>query len=155
MIDPDNAGETSIYEGLVWKNVGGGIGIGTAWVIIFAFVGLILCLFKNCSKCPNLIVCIGFLLPLIAYGFIRQLPVESLDSDKKQRDKYPTDWYLIRSIGFTALIFVICCAQCLLTCLSSCAVTKHGMKVDSKVTQENQDKLKRQEKERQKAQEDA
>ena len=71
IIDPDNAGETSIYEGLVWKDLTGGIGTGTAWVILFAFVGLILCLFKNCSKCPNLIVCLGFMLPLIAYGFIR------------------------------------------------------------------------------------
>ena len=70
-IDPDSVGETTIYEGLVWKDLTGGIGKGTAWVIFFSFVGLILCLFKNCSKCPNLIVCLGFMLPLIAYGFIR------------------------------------------------------------------------------------
>merc|ERR1712032_1584149 len=66
-IDPDEAGE-DIYDGISKPLF---VGKGTAWVIFFCFVGAVFCLFKNCSRYPNLCVCIGFLLPLLVYGIIR------------------------------------------------------------------------------------
>ena len=67
-----------------------------------------------------------------------------MESDKKQTDKYPTDWYLIRSVGFTALILLICLAQFCLTCLSNCAVTRQGVKLESNQTEREQEKQRKQ-----------
>ena len=80
ILDPTEAGEPDIYKGLYLEN---SVGVGTLYVLISALVGMVCCLFKNCSTCPNLIVCIGFMLPIIVYWICRMIPVESLDSDEE------------------------------------------------------------------------
>ena len=102
-------GNVEIYEGLVF-----GIGKGTFAVICFIILGTIMCLFKDCSSSPNAIIFMAILLPCAVFLIIRALPLKSLESDKEQSDKLPTDNYLIK----TGVAFTLLC----LTCLSTCCV---------------------------------
>mmetsp|Transcript_23082 Transcript_23082/g.30721 ORF Transcript_23082/g.30721 Transcript_23082/m.30721 type:complete len:233 (-) Transcript_23082:49-747(-) len=102
-------GNVEIYEGLIF-----GIGKGTFAVIVFVIFGTILCLFKDCSSSPNLCICFAVILPIAVFAILRALPVKSLESDKEQSDKLPTDNFMIKTgVAFTVLM---------LTCLSTCFV---------------------------------
>ena len=79
------------------------------------FLGSLLCLFKDCSNSPNCCVFAGILLPIIVFAIIRALPVKSLESDKEQSDKLPTDNYLIKTgLGFTILMLTFLALTCVM-----------------------------------------
>ena len=102
-------GNVEIYDGLIV-----GIGQGTFAIICFIILSTVMCLFKDCSSSPNAVICVAICLPVIVFLIIRALPLKSLESDKEQTDKLPTDNYLIKTgVAFTLLM---------LTCLSTCCV---------------------------------
>ena len=73
--DVSETGNTEIYEGFVRTM---GIGPGTFAVMIAAFIGIIICFFKEACARPTCCVCIGFLLPVIAFLVVYSLPVKSV-----------------------------------------------------------------------------
>ena len=55
------------------------------------------------------------MLPIVVFLIIRALPVKSLESDKEQSDKLPTDNYLIKTgLGFTILMLTFCATTCVM-----------------------------------------
>ena len=67
--EPSDANPDDIYEGLVY-----GMGKGTFTVVIFAFIGLCFCIYKDISYYPNCMVCFGICLPLSIFLLIYLLP---------------------------------------------------------------------------------
>ena len=105
---PDAADPEDIYQGLVY-----GMGKGTFTVVIFAFIGLLFCFFKDLSYFPNCMVCFGTCLPLSIFLFIYWLPKETLSSDAASSKDAPTSLYFIKSILMLivvalGLLFAIC-----------------------------------------------
>ena len=74
---------------------------------------------------------IGILLPIITFLLIYSLPVKSLESDKEQSDKLPTDFYMVKT---TACVIILCLACCCLTCVmcgSNFTTPLSGARIDS------------------------
>ena len=90
-----------------------GIGKGTLAVIIFAIFGIAICLFRDSSATPNLCVFLGILLPLIVLLIIALLPKRSLQTDKEQNEKMPTDnyllWKLLITIAMGLVLLLLAC----------------------------------------------
>merc|ERR1711935_899227 len=91
----EETGNPEIYNGLVL-----GIGPGTLAVVIATVLAFVLCLFKDASETPNLIVGVAILLPLITLGIVLSLPVKSLSTDKEKEDQLPTDSYSANTLTF-------------------------------------------------------
>ena len=103
-------GNQEIYEGLVF-----GVGKGTFAVFCFAILGIVICLFKDCSQTPTLCVFLGAAIPLLVLGILLLLPVKSLDSDTVKTDELPTDNFMIKTFGVFLLILTFsCCLVCLM-----------------------------------------
>ena len=103
-------GNQEIYEGLVF-----GVGKGTFAVFCFAILGILICLFKDCSQTPTLCVFLGAAIPLLVLGILLLLPVKSLDSDTVKTDELPTDNFMIKTFGVFLLILTFsCCLVCLM-----------------------------------------
>ncbi len=104
-----DTGNTEIYNGLVI-----GIGKGTLSILIFAIAGIVICLIRDSSSTPNLLVAAGIALPLLVLVIIVVLPKRSLKTDKEANNNVPTDnyllWKLLITIGmglvFLALLLV-------------------------------------------------
>ena len=96
-------GNVEIYDGLVF-----GIGKGTFAIICFVILGTLCCLFKDCSRSPNVIVGCAILLPLIVFLIIRTLPVKSLESDEENKGKLPTNNYMVKT-GFAMALLILSC----------------------------------------------
>jgi Na+-transporting methylmalonyl-CoA/oxaloacetate decarboxylase gamma subunit len=104
-----DTGNTEIYNGLVI-----GIGKGTLSILIFAIAGIVICLIRDSSSTPNLLVAAGIALPLLVLVIIVVLPKRSLKTDKEVNNNVPTDnyllWKLLITIGmglvFLALLLV-------------------------------------------------
>ena len=62
-------GNLEIYRGLVY-----GVGKGTVAVMAFAFLGVIICFFKDCTPTPSIMVVIAIALPLVVFAIILGLP---------------------------------------------------------------------------------
>ena len=80
------------------------MGAGTFAVVIFAFIGLLFCFFKDVSYFPNCMVCSGVFLPIIVFVIIYLLPKESLSIDISNKSEQPTSFYFVKSILFLILI---------------------------------------------------
>ena len=119
-------GNVEIYEGLIF-----GIGKGTFAVICFVILGAVLCLFKDCSSSPNLCIFVAILLPCLVFGIIRALPVKSLESDKEQADKLPTDNYLIKTGLAMAVLLATCLGVCFVMLGSNFSNQLIGRRIDS------------------------
>ena len=119
-------GNVEIYEGLVF-----GVGKGTFAVICFVIFGTVMCLFKDCSSCPNFCVMMGVLLPCVVFLFIRSLPVKSLESDKEQSDKLPTDNYMVKTGFAVAILSLICIMLCCVILGSNFSSQLIGRRIDS------------------------
>jgi hypothetical protein len=57
-----------------------GIGTGTLAVIIFIFVGILICFLRNSTVVPNVMVIIGFAIPIIVFLIILGMPKSSKSS---------------------------------------------------------------------------
>ena len=105
---PVETGNTEIYEGLVI-----GLGKGTVIVILFSIIGMLFCLFRDCSQTPNCCVFIGILIPLLVLLLIMALPKKSLETDKKKLDLLPSDnyvlWKLLITIAMSLVVLALCC----------------------------------------------
>ena len=130
-------GNVEIYEGLVF-----GVGKGTFAVICFVIIGTVMCLFKDCTSCPNLCVVLGILLPVVVFGFIRSLPVKSLESDKEQSDKLPTDNYMIKTGFAVAILGLTCLCLCCVILGSNFSSQLIGRRIDSVSVRELKQKQK-------------
>ena len=101
-------GNVEIYEGLV-----AGVGKGTYAIICFVIFSTILCLFKDCSSSPNRCICFAICIPIVVFLIIRGLPVKSLESDKQQNDKLPTNNFKVKSgLAVALLLFFLLCLCC-------------------------------------------
>ena len=119
-------GNVEIYQGLVF-----GVGKGTFAVIIFVIIGTIMCLFKDCTNCPNFCIVLGILLPVLVFILIRSLPVKSLESDKEQSDKLPTDNYMVKTGFAVAILSLTCLMLCCVILGSNFSSQLIGRRIDS------------------------
>ena len=119
-------GNVEIYEGLV-----AGVGKGTYAIICFVIFSTILCLFKDCSNSPNRCICIAICLPIIVFLIIRALPVKSLESDKEQSDKLPTDNFKVKSGAAVALLLLFLLCLCCIILGSNFSSQLIGRRIDS------------------------
>ena len=90
-----------------------------------------MCLFKDCTSCPNLCVVLGILLPVVVFLFIRALPVKSLESDKEQSDKLPTDNYMVKTGFAVAFLSLTCLMLCCVILGSNFSSQLIGRRIDS------------------------
>ena len=100
-------------------------------MICFVIFGTIMCLFKDCSASPNLCVCVAILLPCIVFAIIRSLPVKSLESDKEQSDKLPTDNFMIKTGFCIAILLATCLGLCFVILGSNFSTQLIGRRIDS------------------------
>jgi hypothetical protein len=119
-------GNTEIYNGLIL-----GVGPGTFAVILAALVGVIICFFKDCVATPNLCVAGAISVPCIVLIIVRSMPVKSVASDTEATDKLPTDYYIVRTVTVTILIFVAAIILCLTMFCSNFTATLVAKKMDS------------------------
>ena len=90
-----------------------------------------MCLFKDCTSCPNFCILMGILLPLFVFLFIRALPVKSLESDKEQSDKLPTDNYMVKTGFAVAILSLTCLCLCCVILGSNFSSQLIGRRIDS------------------------
>ena len=90
-----------------------------------------MCLFKDCTSCPNCCILLGILLPIFVFLFIRSLPVKSLESDKEQSDKLPTDNYMLKTGFAVAILSLVFICLCCVLLGSNFYVPLYGRRIDS------------------------
>jgi RsiW-degrading membrane proteinase PrsW (M82 family) len=103
-IDKKKAGNPEIYDGLI-----AGVGPGTFAILFASFIGFLMCLLKNGSSNPRLMVVLAVLLPVFVFLVVKSLPVKSLSSEQVQNEDLPEDAYLLRSafiLGFIVVTFI-------------------------------------------------
>ena len=83
-----------------------GIGTGTLAVIIFIFVGIIICFFRNCTAVPNVMVIIGFAIPIIVFLIILGMP-KSSNSSQQSNLTLPTDYYMRKEVFYISIIAIV------------------------------------------------
>ena len=71
------------------------------------------------------------MLPCIVFAIIRALPVKSLDSDKEQTDKLPTDNYMIKTGFAIAILLCSCIGLCFVILGSNFSNQLIGRRIDS------------------------
>ena len=119
-------GNVEIYNGLVY-----GIGKGTFAIICFVIFSAFLCLIKDCSRSPNVIVGCAIILPIIVFVIIRMLPVKSLESDAENSSKIPTDNFKLKSIFAMVLLILSCLLLCCVMLGSNFSNQLIGRRIDS------------------------
>ena len=107
-------GDDEIYEGLI-----AGVGPGTFSVMATAVLGIIACIFKDCSPMPKLVVGIAFLMPIALLGLLRSLPVEALQSEEESKQNEPKSVYLFKTGFMSFLIYAAALSLCVITLCTS------------------------------------
>lgn len=103
---PEQASKDDLYSGLVM-----GIGSGTLAVTIFALLSMVICLLRDCSSTPNLLVFLAVCLPLLVLLIIVLLPKQSAESqavDTTPHDNYML-YKLLITIGIGLFMIALTC----------------------------------------------
>ena len=90
-----------IYDNLIF-----GMGIGTFYVLIAAFIGVLICFVKDLSYFPNCMVCLGMTLPVIVFLIILAWPKTSLSTEADDEDTKPTSNYKVWAIIYLSVISI-------------------------------------------------
>ena len=98
---PDT-GDVLLYEGLVL-----GIGKGTLAVIIFAIFSILICLFRDCSSMPSLLVFVAICIPILVLLIIIGLPKQTLKINGEEGENAPTDNYILWKILITVYMGLV------------------------------------------------
>jgi hypothetical protein len=126
-----DTGNTEIYSGLVV-----GIGKGTLSILIFAILGIVICLFRDCSSMPNILVAAGIALPLLVLLIIVLLPKRSLKTDKQANDNVPSDNYLLWKLLITIAMGLVFLALAGVTFGTQMSIELIARRIDSIETPE-------------------
>jgi hypothetical protein len=122
---------TSTDNAEIYDNLVIGIGRGTLAVIVFAIAGILLCLFRDCSSMPNLLVAAGICLPLLVLLIIVLLPKQSAKSDASTLAALPTDNYLLWKILITVGMGLVLVAMFAVTLVTRITVKIIAPRIES------------------------
>ena len=109
----------------------GGVGKGTLSILIFAIVGIVICLFRDCSSMPNLLVAAGIALPLLVLLIIVLLPKRSLKTDKQATETVPSDNYLLWKLLITIAMGLVFLALAGVTFGTQMSIELIARRIDS------------------------
>lgn len=80
-------------------------------------------------------VAVAIALPLIVLAIVKGMPVKSVASDLDNNDKLPTDFYMVRTIVVTVLIFVATILLCMILFCSNFTAQLVAKKIDTQTLQ--------------------
>ena len=97
---------------------------------------IVLCFFRNIVPYPNAVIGAAILIPVIVFLVIYSLPTQ--DSEDIEGEQVPTSWYMLKTILFTLLIFIVFITS-VLACLSLKVPKITVRRIDSELTQPSTD----------------
>lgn len=104
-------------------------------------MGIVICLFRDCSSTPNILVAAGIALPLLVLLIIVLLPKRSLKTDKQANENVPSDNYLLWKLLITIAMGLVFLALAGVTFGTQMSIELIARRIDSIETPEQKEVL--------------
>lgn len=115
------------------------VGLGTLFVLLFAAIGIALCIFGQATAMPGIFILIGILLPLIVFIICAFWPTEPVTGNKFKVDSNP--YIVARWFYFSFMLVCFLGLAGPLICLFT--ITLIPQRVDSRAQHEADEKYKK------------